>query len=51
VTEPLRAEPDRAKRLQVFFERWIDWLDQSGLPGGCRSSPPRSSSTTCRAGA
>jgi hypothetical protein len=19
----------------VFFERWIDWLDQSGLPGGC----------------
>ena len=35
VTEPLRAEPDRTKRLQVFFERWIDWLDQSGLPGGC----------------
>ena len=35
VTEPLRAEPDRAKRLQVFFARWIDWLDESGLPGGC----------------
>jgi AcrR family transcriptional regulator len=35
VTQPLRAEPDRTRRLQVFFERWIDWLDQSGLPGGC----------------
>src|ERR1043166_7669353 len=35
VTEPLRAEPDRTNRLQLFFERWIDWLDQSGLPGGC----------------
>ena len=35
VTEPLRAEADRAKRLVLFFERWIDWLDQSGLPGGC----------------
>ena len=35
VTEPLRAEPDRARRLQLFFERWIAWLDQSGLSGGC----------------
>src|SRR4029079_18374631 len=35
VSQPLRAEPDRTRRLQVFFERWIDWLDQSGLPGGC----------------
>ena len=34
VSEPVRAEPDRAKRLAVFFARWIDWLD-SGLPGGC----------------
>lgn len=35
VTEPLRGEADRTQRLAVFFERWIDWLDQSGLPGGC----------------
>jgi len=35
VTDPLRAEPDRTRRLQMFFERWIDWLDKSGLPGGC----------------
>jgi AcrR family transcriptional regulator len=35
VTEPVRAEPDKARRLAVFFTRWIDWLDQSGLSGGC----------------
>jgi AcrR family transcriptional regulator len=35
VTEPVRAEPDKAARLEVFFTRWIDWLDQSGLSGGC----------------
>jgi AcrR family transcriptional regulator len=35
VTEPLRAIPGRALRLRAFFERWIDWLDNSGLSGGC----------------
>jgi AcrR family transcriptional regulator len=35
VTEPLRALTDRRQRLRVFFERWIGWLDRSGLPGGC----------------
>jgi AcrR family transcriptional regulator len=35
VTEPLRALPDRSERLSVFFARWIDWLDGSGLTGGC----------------
>jgi AcrR family transcriptional regulator len=35
VTEPLRSLPDRTQRLRVFFERWIGWLDRSGLPGGC----------------
>lgn len=35
VTEPVRAEPDKARRLAVFFTHWIDWLDQSGLSGGC----------------
>jgi AcrR family transcriptional regulator len=34
VTEPLRAER-RAERLRAFFTRWIDWLDASGLTGGC----------------
>jgi AcrR family transcriptional regulator len=35
VTEPLRAIEDRSARLRVFFERWIAWLDGSGLSGGC----------------
>jgi AcrR family transcriptional regulator len=35
VTEPVRAERDKTKRLAVFFQRWIAWLDQSGLSGGC----------------
>jgi AcrR family transcriptional regulator len=35
VTEPIRAVADRAGRLRVLFERWIAWLEDSGLPGGC----------------
>jgi AcrR family transcriptional regulator len=35
VTEPIRAVPDRADRLRIFFERWIAWLENSGLSGGC----------------
>jgi AcrR family transcriptional regulator len=35
VTEPLRAVESRAGRLRAFFARWIDWLDESGLSGGC----------------
>jgi AcrR family transcriptional regulator len=35
VTEPLRAIADRRKRLRRFFERWIAWLDDSRLSGGC----------------
>lgn len=35
VSEPLRAVEDRAERLRMFFGRWIDWLDASGLSGGC----------------
>ena len=35
VTEPIRAVPDRADRLRVFFERWITWLEDSRLAGGC----------------
>jgi AcrR family transcriptional regulator len=35
VTEPLRAVADRRERLRVFFERWIGWLDDSRLSGGC----------------
>jgi AcrR family transcriptional regulator len=33
VIAPMRDESDRARRLKVFFERWIAWLD--GLSGGC----------------
>jgi AcrR family transcriptional regulator len=35
VTEPVRAVADRAGRLRALFERWIAWLEDSGLPGGC----------------
>jgi AcrR family transcriptional regulator len=35
VTEPIRLVPDRADRLRVFFERWIAWLEDSRLAGGC----------------
>jgi AcrR family transcriptional regulator len=35
VTEPLRAIEDRSARLRAFFQRWIAWLDDSGLSGGC----------------
>src|SRR5437660_1933800 len=35
VTEPLRALANRTGRLGAFFQRWIDWLDSSGLAGGC----------------
>src|SRR5437660_8445134 len=35
VTEPLRLVADRTKRLRVFFERWITWVDDSRLSGGC----------------
>jgi AcrR family transcriptional regulator len=35
VTRPVRAEPDRSKRLRLFFAHWIGWLEHSGLNGGC----------------
>jgi AcrR family transcriptional regulator len=35
VSEPIRMVPDRADRLRVFFERWIVWLENSRLTGGC----------------
>ena len=35
VTEPLRAVADRRARLRAFFQRWIAWLDDSRLSGGC----------------
>src|SRR6266550_868971 len=35
VTEPLRAIANRRERLRAFFERWVTWLDDSRLSGGC----------------
>ena len=35
VTEPLRGIANRRERLRAFFTRWIEWLDHSGLSGGC----------------
>ena len=35
VGDKVRTEPDRAKRLRLFFALWIEWLEDSGLSGGC----------------
>jgi AcrR family transcriptional regulator len=38
--EPLRNEPDKAKRLQRFFENWLDWIDKPPLGEGTANSCP-----------
>jgi AcrR family transcriptional regulator len=35
VISPLREEPDKSRRLALFFSRWLDWIENSGLGGGC----------------
>lgn len=38
VIAPIRAEPDRAKRLGLFFRGWLDWIEHPALGsgrGGC----------------
>lgn len=35
VVDPLVEEPDKQKRLGVFFARWLDWIENPGLGGGC----------------
>jgi AcrR family transcriptional regulator len=35
VVTPLEQEPDKSKRLAVFFARWLDWIEDCGLGGGC----------------
>jgi AcrR family transcriptional regulator len=36
VIEPVRAEPDKSKRLEIFFKLWLDWIENPGrLGGGC----------------
>ena len=32
---PLVNEPDKAKRLPLFFNLWLDWIEDPGLGGGC----------------
>ncbi len=32
---PLTNEPDKAKRLPLFFNLWLDWIENPGLGGGC----------------
>lgn len=35
---PVRQEPDRAKRLPLFFANWLDWIEHPSLGsgrGGC----------------
>jgi AcrR family transcriptional regulator len=39
VIAPLRAEPDRSKRLGIFFKNWLDWIEDSGLSGGRGGCP------------
>jgi AcrR family transcriptional regulator len=35
VVEPLADEPDKSKRLGLFFQLWLDWIENPGLGGGC----------------
>jgi len=35
VIVPVRAEPDKSKRLGIFFKLWLDWIENPGLGGGC----------------
>ena len=35
VGDRVRAEPDKRKRLRLFFEHWLAWMENSGLSGGC----------------
>jgi len=35
VVDPLVNEPDKTKRLAVFFESWLSWIEDPGLGGGC----------------
>jgi AcrR family transcriptional regulator len=35
VGDRVRAEPDKSKRLRLFVELWLAWLEDSGLSGGC----------------
>jgi AcrR family transcriptional regulator len=35
VVDPLEQEPDKSKRLAIFFTRWLDWIEDCGFGGGC----------------
>jgi AcrR family transcriptional regulator len=35
VIDPIVQEPDKSKRLGLFFERWLAWIEDPGLGGGC----------------
>ncbi len=35
VVDPLVDEPDKQMRLGIFFRRWLEWIENSGLGGGC----------------
>jgi AcrR family transcriptional regulator len=35
VVRPALAEPRGAPRMQALFERWIAWVRDEALPGGC----------------
>jgi AcrR family transcriptional regulator len=35
VVAPLEQEPDKSRRLAAFFARWLDWIEDCGLGGGC----------------
>lgn len=35
VMDPVRAEPDKSKRLAIFFSLWLDWISNCELGGSC----------------
>lgn len=35
VVDPLVDIPDKSARLAIFFNHWLDWIEDPGLGGGC----------------
>ena len=35
VVDPLAEEPDKSRRLARFMHLWLDWIEHTGLGGGC----------------
>jgi AcrR family transcriptional regulator len=39
VINSVRSEPDRSKRLAIFFNNWLDWIEDPAVSGGRGGCP------------